>query len=185
MVPTKGEISFAGKRIDGRATEKIAREGIGHVPEGRGTFNNFTVEENLRLGANRSNVRADLKCDLERVFTYFPKLKDRLQQLAGTLSGGEQQMLAFSRALMGRPKLLMLDEPSFGLAPIVVRTLFDIMANIRKNEGVTILLIEQNVQLVFEVADHCSVLETGSVALSGTSAELRNNPTIRQTYLGY
>ncbi len=185
MVRTKGEIRFDGQRIDSQSTERIARRGIGHVPEGRGTIKVFTVEENLRLGAHRSTSRADVKQDMDRVFTYFPKLRQRLNQAAGTLSGGEQQMLAFSRALMARPRLLMLDEPSFGLAPIIVQSLFDIMVEICRNEGVTILLVEQNVELVFEIADHCCVLETGRVALTGPAAVLRENESIRRTYLGY
>jgi branched-chain amino acid transport system ATP-binding protein len=184
MVETQGRISFDGDRIDGLAIEKVAQKGIAHVPEGRGTLNNLTVDENLRLGAHRVTRRAALAREMDRIFGYFPKLKERLGQAAGTLSGGEQQMLAISRALISRPRLLMLDEPSFGLAPVIVQSIFSIMKAIRQREQMTILLVEQNVDLVFEVADYCYVMETGSIALQGTAAALRENEGVRHTYLG-
>lgn len=184
IVKTKGRISLDGDRIDGLATEKIAQRGIAHVPEGRGTLNNLTVEENLRLGAHRLTRRSVLAREMDRIFGYFPRLKERLHQTAGTLSGGEQQMLAISRALISQPRLLMLDEPSFGLAPVIVQSIFSIMKAIQQREQMTILLVEQNVDLVFEVADYCYLMETGSIALRGTSSELRADENVRHTYLG-
>jgi branched-chain amino acid transport system ATP-binding protein len=184
MVRTQGRISFDDSRIDGLAVEKIARWGIAHVPEGRGTLNNLTVDENLRLGAHRLTKRAALAREMERIFDYFPRLKERLRQSAGTLSGGEQQMLAISRALISRPRLLMLDEPSFGLAPVIVQSIFAIMKAIQQREQMTILLVEQNVDLVFDAADYCYVMETGSIALQGTAGELRKDDRVRKTYLG-
>ena len=184
MVKTKGRISFAGDRIDGLATEKVAQRGIAHVPEGRGTLNNLTVDENLRLGAHRLTKRSALAREMDRIFGYFPKLKERLHQTAGTLSGGEQQMLAISRALISQPRLLMLDEPSFGLAPVIVQSIFAMMKAIQQLERMTILLVEQNVDLVFDAADYCYVMETGSIALRGTPAELRKDESVRHTYLG-
>ena len=184
MIRAAGDISFEAKRITGLSIESIALCGIAHVPEGRGTLNNLTVEENLRLGAHRITSKPQLQREMERIFQYFPKLQARFHQLAGTLSGGEQQMLAISRALISRPKLLMLDEPSFGLAPVVVKSIFSIMKAIQQNEGMSILLVEQNVDLVFQVADYCYVLETGRIALQGTSSVLRSNESVRHTYLG-
>jgi branched-chain amino acid transport system ATP-binding protein len=184
MVKTHGRIIFDGSRIDGLAVEKVAQRGIAHVPEGRGTLNNLTVDENLRLGAHRLKRRTALASEMDRIFEYFPRLKERLRQPAGTLSGGEQQMLAISRALISRPQLLMLDEPSFGLAPIIVKSIFAIMKAIQQREQMTILLVEQNVDLVFETADYCYVMETGSVALQGTAAVLRKDEKVRHVYLG-
>jgi len=184
MVKTQGRISFDGSRIDGLAVEKVAQRGIAHVPEGRGTLNNLTVDENLRLGAHQLTRRTALAREMDRIFGYFPRLKERLRQAAGTLSGGEQQMLAISRALISRPRLLMLDEPSFGLAPVIVQSIFAIMKAIQQREQMTILLVEQNVDLVFEAADYCYVMETGSVALQGTAADLRKDASVRHTYLG-
>jgi branched-chain amino acid transport system ATP-binding protein len=184
MVKTQGRISFDGSRIDGLVVEKVAQRGIAHVPEGRGTLNNLTVEENLRLGAHRLTKRAELAREMDKIFGYFPRLKERLRQPAGTLSGGEQQMLAISRALISRPRLLMLDEPSFGLAPVVVKSIFAVMKSIQQQEQMTILLVEQNVDLAFEAADYCYVMETGSVALRGTADELRKDESVRHTYLG-
>jgi branched-chain amino acid transport system ATP-binding protein len=184
MVNTQGEISFAGTRIDGAATEDIVRRGIAHVPDGRGTFQQLTTEENLRLGAYVRRDRRGIAQDFERIYSYFPQLKERRQQQAGTLSGGEQQMLAISRALMLRPKLLLLDEPSFGLAPLVVREIFAIMRTINEQENVSILLVEQNASLALELADHAYLLETGRVVLSGTAAEIRQNEAVRRSYLG-
>jgi branched-chain amino acid transport system ATP-binding protein len=184
MVNTQGEISFAGARIDGAATEDIVRRGIAHVPDGRGTFQQLTTEENLRLGAYVRRDRRGIAQDFERIYSYFPRLKERRQQQAGTLSGGEQQMLAISRALMLRPRLLLLDEPSFGLAPLVVREIFAIMRTINEQENVSILLVEQNASLALELADHAYLLETGRVVLSGTAAEIRQNEAVRRSYLG-
>jgi branched-chain amino acid transport system ATP-binding protein len=185
MIRTAGEIRFAGTRIDGKATEDIVRLGIAHVPDGRGTFVNLTVEENLRLGAYIRRDKSAVRADFDRVYTYFPKLAERREQQAGTLSGGEQQMLALSRALMLRPKLLLLDEPSFGLAPLVVQDLFRIMRIINEEEHVSMLLVEQNANLALDLADHAYLIETGRLIVSGTSAEIRKDEAIRRSYLGY
>jgi branched-chain amino acid transport system ATP-binding protein len=185
MVQTSGEVRFGGARIDGRATEDIVRLGIAHVPEGRGTFVNLSTEENLRLGAYVRKDKSSVEQDFERVYTYFPRLKERRHQQAGTLSGGEQQMLAVSRALMLRPRLLLLDEPSFGLAPLIVREIFDIMRAINQSEKVSILLVEQNAAMALELADRAYVIETGRLVLSGTSDEIRQDEAVRRSYLGY
>lgn len=185
MVRTAGEIKFAGSRIDGRATEDVARLGIAHAPDGRGTFSQLTTEENLRLGAYTRKDKAEVQADLERMYTYFPQLKERRRQQAGTLSGGEQQMLAVSRALMLRPKLLLLDEPSFGLAPLVVQELFRILRAINDNERVTVLLVEQNAAIALELADRAYLLETGRVVLSGAAADIKRDDAVRRAYLGY
>ena len=185
MVETSGEIRFDGRRIDGRATEDVARLGIAHAPEGRGTFVGLTVEENLRLGAYARRDRARVAADFERVYRYFPMLHERRRQLAGTLSGGEQQMLAVARALMLRPRLLLLDEPSLGLAPLVVREIFRIVRTINRDERVSVLLVEQNASLALDLADHAYLLETGRVVVSGPAADLRKDDAIRRSYLGY
>ena len=185
MVRTEGAISFAGARIDGTATEDIVRLGIAHVPDGRGTFVNLTVEENLRLGAYTRRDCEAVRADFERVYAYFPRLAERREQQAGTLSGGEQQMLALSRALMLRPKLLLLDEPSFGLAPLVVQDIFRIMRRINEEDRVSMLLVEQNANLALDLADHAYLIETGSLVIAGTAAELRQDESIRRSYLGY
>jgi branched-chain amino acid transport system ATP-binding protein len=185
MVRTQGEISFEGQRVDGRATEDIVRLGIAHVPDGRGTFVNLTTEENLRLGAYVRKDRENVEADLERVFGYFPRLKERRAQQAGTLSGGEQQMLAVSRALMLRPKLMLLDEPSFGLAPLIVRELFGILRSVNEKEHVSMLVVEQNAAMALDLADHAYLIETGRVVLSGTASEIKNNESVRRSYLGY
>jgi branched-chain amino acid transport system ATP-binding protein len=185
MVKTSGEIRFDGRRIDGRATEDIVRLGIAHVPEGRGTFVNLTVDENLRLGAYGRRARGGLADDFERVYQYFPVLRQRRGQLAGTLSGGEQQMLAVARALMLRPRLLLLDEPSLGLAPLVVREIFRIVRAINRDEGVSVLLVEQNAAIALALADHAYLLETGRVVMSGAASELQRDESIRRSYLGY
>ena len=185
MVRTEGEIRFGGARIDGRATEDIVRLGIAHVPDGRGTFDNLTTEENLTLGAYTRKDRAQVEFDMERVFGYFPRLKERRTQQAGTLSGGEQQMLAVSRGLMLGPKLMLLDEPSFGLAPLLVRELFEIMRTINQRERVSILLVEQNAAMALDLADHAYVIETGRVVLSGASDEIKRDDAVRRSYLGY
>ncbi|MEJ6023134.1 ABC transporter ATP-binding protein [Ramlibacter sp. PS4R-6] len=185
MVKTQGEVSFAGERIDGKPTEDIVRRGVAHVPDGRGTFLNLSTEENLRMGAYTRKDKAQVEADYERMYGYFPRLKERRKQQAGTLSGGEQQMLAVSRALMLRPKLLLLDEPSFGLAPLIVRELFDILGEINKAEGTSVLLVEQNASLALRLADHAYLLETGNVVISGTAESIRNDESVRRSYLGY
>jgi branched-chain amino acid transport system ATP-binding protein len=185
MVRTEGAIRFAGKPIQGRKTEEIARLGIAHVPDGRGTFLHLTTEENLRLGAYVRKDRGAVARDLERVYGYFPRLKERSHQQAGTLSGGEQQMLAVSRALMLAPKLMLLDEPSFGLAPLVVRELFGILRAINAEERVSMLLVEQNAAMALDLADRACVIETGRVVLSGAAAELKRDDAVRRSYLGY
>ena len=184
-VKTSGEVVFLGDRISGLATDKIVRMGMAHVPDGRGTFTDLTVEENLRLGAYSRKDKDAVSEDIEGVFEHFPRLKERLYQQAGTLSGGEQQMLAISRALMLRPKLLLLDEPSFGLAPLIVQEIFEIMRNINKTNGVSMLLVEQNASLALNLADHAYLLETGNVVLSGPAEDIRADESVRRTYLGY
>jgi branched-chain amino acid transport system ATP-binding protein len=185
MVRMAGEITLAGRRIDGRATEDVVRLGVAHVPEGRGTFTQLTVEENLRLGAYARRDSSSPTVDIDRVCRYFPVLAERRRQVAGTLSGGEQQMLAVARALMLRPRLLLLDEPSLGLAPLVVREIFHIIQTINREERVSVLLVEQNASLALGLADHAYLMETGSVVMSGPAAELRQNDAIRRAYLGY
>jgi len=185
MVRTRGEIRFAGQRIDGLATESIVRLGVAHVPDGRGTFLNLSVEENLRLGAYTRSDKAEVAADYERMYAYFPRLKERRKQQAGTLSGGEQQMLAVSRALMLRPKLLLLDEPSFGLAPLVVQELFEIFRAINVQDGVSMLVVEQNAALALKLAQRAYLLETGRVVVSGSAEEIRGNESVRRSYLGY
>jgi branched-chain amino acid transport system ATP-binding protein len=185
MVRTEGEIRFGGQRIDGRATEDIVRLGIAHVPDGRGTFTTLTTEENLRLGAYTRKDRDAVEADLERMFGYFPRLKERRTQQAGTLSGGEQQMLAVSRALMLRPKLMLLDEPSFGLAPLIVKELFGILRAVNEKERVSMLVVEQNAAMALELADHAYLIETGRIMLSGTSDDIKKDDAVRRSYLGY
>jgi len=185
MVKTQGEISFEGQRVEHRATEDIVRLGVAHVPDGRGTFLNLSTEENLRLGAYTRRDRKAVDADLERVFGYFPRLRERRGQQAGTLSGGEQQMLAVSRALMLAPKLMLLDEPSFGLAPMLVKELFSILRDIREREGVSMMLVEQNAAMALDLADHAYLIETGRVVLSGTADTLKRDDSVRKAYLGY
>ncbi len=185
MVPTKGTVRFEGKPIAGRPTEEIVRLGVGHVPEGRGTFTNLTVDENLRVAAYTRGDKAAVQRDLDMVLEYFPILKARLSQQAGTLSGGEQQMLAISRALMLGPRLMLLDEPSFGLAPLIVQEIFRIMRRINSEAKVSMLLVEQNAALALELADHAYVLETGRVVMSGASSAVKSDEAIRKSYLGY
>jgi branched-chain amino acid transport system ATP-binding protein len=185
MVARSGEIRFDGARIDGACTEDIARLGIAHVPEGRGTFAHLTTEENLRLGAYARGDRSVVTRDFGRVYGYFPRLAERRQQQAGTLSGGEQQMLAVGRALMMRPKLMVLDEPSFGLAPLVVQEIYGIIREIRAKEGVGVLLVEQNAAIALELADRACLLETGRVIMAGPPGVLRADESIRRAYLGY
>ena len=185
MVKTSGEIAFDGRSIAGRATEDLVRLGIAHVPEGRGTFVNLTVEENLRLGAYGRATRDGIAEDFDSVYGYFPVLASRKRQLAGTLSGGEQQMLAVARALMLRPRLLLLDEPSLGLAPLVVREIFRIVRTINRDRGVSVLLVEQNASMALALADHAYLMETGRMVQSGPAAQLKQNDAIRRAYLGY
>jgi branched-chain amino acid transport system ATP-binding protein len=185
MVKTQGEVTLAGTRIEGQATESIVRLGVAHVPDGRGTFVNLSVEENLRLGAYTRRDKAEVALDFERMYGYFPRLKERRHQQAGTLSGGEQQMLAVSRALMLRPRLLLLDEPSFGLAPRIVQELFEIFRAINQTDRVSMLLVEQNASLALKLADQAYLLETGRVVISGTAEAIRSDEAIRRSYLGY
>ena len=185
MVRTEGQITLAGERIDGLATENVVRRGVAHVPDGRGTFLNLSVEENLRLGAYTRRDRDAVAPDYERVYGYFPRLKERCKQQAGTLSGGEQQMLAVSRALMLRPRLLLLDEPSFGLAPKVVQHLFEIFRVINAQDGIGMLLVEQNASMALKLAQHAYLLETGRVVMSGPAEAIRNDESVRRSYLGY
>jgi len=185
MIRTSGEVRLAGERIDGLATESIVRRGVAHVPDGRGTFMNLTVEENLRLGAHTRKDRGEIGADCERMFAHFPRLKERRRQQAGTLSGGEQQMLAVSRALMLRPRLLLLDEPSFGLAPLIVQQLFEILKAINHTERIGMLLVEQNAAMALALADHAYLLETGRVVMSGSAQAVRSDEQIRRSYLGY
>jgi len=185
LIRREGDIRLRGEPIGALATEDIARLGVAHVPDGRGTFIDLTVEENLRLGAYARADKKGLNLDFERVFAYFPRLAERRRQQAGTLSGGEQQMLAISRAILMRPNLLMLDEPSFGLAPIMVEEIFRILAAINREEGVSMLLVEQNASLALNLADRAVLIETGRVAMSGAAAALRANDAVRRAYLGY
>ena len=179
-----GNVVFAGRRIGRRAPEAIARGGIAHVPEGRGTFAELSVGENLRLGAY-TRSRRELRSDYERVLGYFPWIQERADQQAGTLSGGEQQMLALGRALMQRPRLLLLDEPSLGLAPLVVRDIFRIVRQLNEEDGLSVLVVEQNARVALASAAHAYVLEVGRVAVSGPSDELERDESVRRSYLGY
>jgi branched-chain amino acid transport system ATP-binding protein len=185
MVRTDGTIRLDGKPIRGRATEDVVRLGVGHVPEGRGTFTSLSVDENLRVAAYVRRDGAQVQRDRDMVFEYFPILKERLGQQAGTLSGGEQQMLAISRALMLRPRLMLLDEPSFGLAPLIVQDIFRIMRRINAEAKMSMLLVEQNAALALDLADHAYVLETGRVVMSGKASDVKNDEAIRKSYLGY
>jgi branched-chain amino acid transport system ATP-binding protein len=182
--PKSGEITFNGKRIDGMPGHDIVSLGICHSPEGRRIFPRMTVKENLELGAFLRNDKTAVNADMERVLDLFPRLKERIKQTAGTMSGGEQQMLAVSRALMGDPKLLLLDEPSMGLAPVLVELIFDTIVKIRK-QGITILLIEQNATAALEVADRAYVLESGKVKMSGSAKELSSDDKVTKAYLGH
>ena len=183
LVSTSGEVRFAGERITGAAPERVARAGIAHVPEGRGLFNELSVYDNLRLGAYLQRDGFDE--GYERVRAHFPWLERRRDQQAGTLSGGEQQMLAVARALMGRPKLLLLDEPSLGLAPLIVREIFRIIGDLNEEEGLAVLVVEQNAKLALRSSSRAYVLEVGRVALEGPSPELAENESVRKAYLGY
>jgi branched-chain amino acid transport system ATP-binding protein len=185
MIRTAGIVRVNGDRIDGKATEDIVALGIAHVPQGRGTFTDLTVEENLRVGMYSRKDKSRVGRDFERVYRYFPRLAERRRQMGGTLSGGEQQMLAVARALMLNPRLMLLDEPSLGLAPLVVQEIFRILTAVNRESGVSILLVEQNAKLALDLADHVFLLETGRVVLSGPSALLARDDAIRRSYLGY
>jgi len=184
MISTKGKIEFDGTGLIGRSTTDVVRRGIAHVPQGRGTFPDLSVRDNLEVGAftRRDN---EINADIDRWFDAFPRLADRRTQQAGSLSGGEQQMLAIARALMGRPRLLLLDEPSLGLAPLIVQDLFRRLGVLNAEQGITMLVVEQNANLAFDIAHRAYVLEAGRMALSGTSDELRNDEAVRRAYLGY
>ena len=184
-VKRSGEISFAGKNITRSAPEDVARLGIAHVPEGRGILAQLSVWDNLQMGAYVRRDRANVKKDYERVIRYFPWIAQRRQQIAATLSGGEQQMLGIARALMMRPRLMLLDEPSLGLAPVLVREIYEMIQTINRDDGVTVLAVEQNATLALRAAAHAYVLEAGRVAISGTSQELARNESVRKSYLGY
>jgi len=184
-VRTRGAIHFDGKAITGWATEDIVRLGIAHVPEGRGTFLRVTVEENLQLGAITRHDRAGIAADIERVYGHFPRLRERRNQQAGTLSGGEQQMLAVGRALMLRPRLMLLDEPSFGLAPLIVEELFAILREVNRETGVAMLVVEQNAALALELAEHAYLLETGHIVMDAPAAVIGGDEGVRRAYLGY
>lgn len=185
MVRATGDVMFAGQKLLGKSTEDIARLGVAHVPEGRGTFTRLSVEENLQLGAISRKKKAEINQDIERCFSYFPRLKQRRKQQAGTLSGGEQQMLAISRALMLRPRLMLLDEPSFGLAPLVVREMFDILQRLNREEKVSLLVVEQNAALALGIADKAYLIETGSLVMSGPAKQISEDENVRRSYLGY
>ncbi|MCA1829268.1 MAG: ABC transporter ATP-binding protein [Myxococcales bacterium] len=183
LKPSAGQIRYAGAEVGGWKPHKLVAKGLCHAPEGRGIFPNLTITENLRLGAFLRRDEDAIRADLDKGLTLFPRLRERATQMAGTLSGGEQQMLAIARALMARPKLLLLDEPSLGLAPTIVETIFNIIQEINK-QGVTILLVEQNAHLALGIANHGYVLETGTVVQTGTGAELLRSPEVRKAYLG-
>lgn len=181
--PDKGTIEFDGLRIDGKDTEDIVRMGVSYVPEGREVFDELTVEENLLMGGYIRKGKAAVRKDVERIYEYFPRLEERNSQLAGTLSGGEQQMVAIGRALMNRPRLLMMDEPSLGLSPLLVKEIFAIIKQINK-EGVTILLVEQNARMALQIAHYGFVMENGRFVLSGTAQELMEDEDVKEFYLG-
>ncbi|MER2263476.1 MAG: ABC transporter ATP-binding protein [Psychrobacillus sp.] len=183
LKPKKGEIQFLGKSIAGKAAQTIVKAGISHVPEGRRVFANLTVEENLELGAFLRKDKAGITSDLTKVYETFPRLLERRKQLSGTLSGGEQQMLAIGRAIMAKPKLVLLDEPSMGLAPLMVQTIFKVIEEIN-NDGTTVLLVEQNAHMALSVANRGYVIETGKVVLSGPASELQSSEEVKLAYLG-
>jgi branched-chain amino acid transport system ATP-binding protein len=185
LVPSSsGSIRFEGREIAGWAPHRIVAEGLAHVPEGRLVFPDLTVKENLMMGAYLRRDRREISADFEWVGGFFPRLKERIDQRAGTLSGGEQQMLAIGRALMGRPRCLMLDEPSLGIAPLLVETIFERLVALNKERGMTMLLVEQNASLALKVSDYAYVLETGHIHLEGPAAEIKSRPEIQAAYLG-
>ena len=183
LTPKQGTIQFEGKEIQGQPPHRIAQSGLVHVPEGRGIFANLTVEENLQLGAYSRSDHAEIRKDRERALELFPRVRERLKQAAGTLSGGEQQMVAIARAMLSRPRLLMLDEPSLGLAPQIVQTIFQVIREIN-NSGTTILLVEQNAAMALKVAHRAYVIEVGSIEMEGPAAELASSDEVRKAYLG-
>ena len=183
--PAAGSIRFDGKEITGWPAHKIVAEGLAHVPEGRLVFPELNVRENLMMGAYLRRDRKEIAADLAWVGEFFPRLKERITQQAGTLSGGEQQMLAIGRALMGRPRCLMLDEPSLGIAPLLVETIFERLVDLNRTRGMTMLLVEQNASLALKVSQYAYVLETGHIHLEGPSAEIKNRPEIKAAYLGH
>lgn len=185
MVDSKGSVTMCGAELVGMRPEQMAGLGIAHVPQGRGTFPELTVEENLQVGAYVRKDRAEIRGDIDRSYTLFPRLGERRSQLAGSLSGGEQQMLAVARALMSRPRLLLLDEPSLGLAPLVIQGLFNRFSELNDEEGVTMFIVEQNANLALDIADRAYVLEAGRIVLTGSAAELRANDAVRRAYLGF
>jgi len=185
MVDSKGSVNMCGTELVGMRPEKMAGLGIAHVPQGRGTFPELTVEENLQVGAYVRTDRAQIRSDIDRSYSLFPRLGERRTQAAGSLSGGEQQMLAVARALMSRPRLLLLDEPSLGLAPLVIQNLFARFDELNEQEGVTMLVVEQNANLALDIADRAYVIEAGRIVLSGSAAELRANDAVRRAYLGF
>jgi branched-chain amino acid transport system ATP-binding protein len=185
MVRMTGDIRFDGKPIAGRATVEIVRLGIAHVPEGRGTFVRITVEENLQLGAMTRRDHAAIADDIDEIYDLFPRLKERRGQQAGTLSGGEQQMLAVGRALMLRPRLMLLDEPSFGLAPMIVAELFGILGRLNRERRVAMLIVEQNAALALDLAEEACLIETGRIVMTGPAAEIAKDEAVRRSYLGY
>ena len=178
-----GDIEYLGKSIRGKGAWDLVRDGLAMVPEGRGVFARMTIAENLQMGAYIRNDKADIAADIEKIFTIFPRLRERKDQLAGTLSGGEQQMLAMGRALMSRPKVLLLDEPSMGLSPIMVDKIFEVVKDV-SSQGVTILLVEQNASRALGIADRGYVMESGAVTMNGAAKELLNDPRVRAAYLG-
>jgi branched-chain amino acid transport system ATP-binding protein len=185
MIRTQGEIRLDGAPIAGAPVEDIVRRGVAHVPEGRGTFVRLSVEENLRLGAATRSGRRAIAEDIDRIYARFPRLAERRRQQAGTLSGGEQQMLAIGRAMMLRPRLMLLDEPSFGLAPLLVAEVFEILRQVNREDGVSVLLVEQNAALALEIATEACLIETGRIVLSGPAAAIAADEGVRRAYLGY
>jgi branched-chain amino acid transport system ATP-binding protein len=184
MIGIKGSITFAGESIGGKSPEAVAKHGIAHVPQGRGTFVDLTVEENLRLGAvNRKDK--EIRADIDRWYGMFPRLGERRDQAAGSMSGGEQQMLAITRALMSRPRLLLLDEPSLGLAPLITREVFDRLGQLNREEGLTVLVVEQNANLALDIGHHGYVLETGRIVTEGPAESLKGDEGVRKAYLGF
>ena len=185
MVSTRGKVVFDGNDISGRPTDQIVRLRIAHVPQGRGTISQLTVEDNLEVGAFTRRNRSEVRTDMERMYELFPRLRERRKQAAGSLSGGEQQMLAIGRALMLSPRLLLLDEPSLGLAPIIVRDLFETMGNVNRELGTTMLIVEQNANLALRIAQQAFVLETGRIIFQGDAETVQADESVRKAYLGY